>query len=141
MTYSFDGENYLVRMVRGEELKASLDEFMAEANIAGAWLNGIGASSKLTIGTYTNATKDYNWTEFNSNLEITSLVGNLAADNDGKMMFHIHGTFAGPDFKTISGHVKDLTVNATLELLIHPTKQPLKRQFDEDTGLQLLELN
>lgn len=140
MTYKFVGENYLVRLVRGEEIKASLDKFMAEAKITGAWLNGIGASSRLTIGTYTNATKDYNWTEFNSNLEITSLVGNLAADKDGKMMFHIHGTFAGPDFNAIAGHVKDLTVNATLELFIHPTKQPLKRQFDEDTGLQLLDL-
>lgn len=140
MTYKFDGENYVLRLFRGEELKDCLGRFMAEAKITGAWLNGIGASSRLTIGTYQNATKDYNWAEFNSNLEITSLVGNLAAGNDGKMMFHIHGTFADADFKTISGHVKDLTVNATLELFVRPTKQPLARGFDEETGLQLLEL-
>lgn len=141
MVYKFDGENYLLRLKRGEGLKACLDKFMAEKKITGAWLNGIGASSKLTLGTYTNATKDYNWQEFNDPLEITSLVGNLAANQAGEMMFHVHGTFAGPDFKTISGHVKDLTVNATLELFIHPTNQPLERQFNDDTGLQLLDLD
>lgn len=140
MTYSFDDENYLLRLFRGEKLSECLDKFMAEAKIEGAWLNGIGASNELTMGAYVTETKDYKWRTFNEPLEITSLVGNLAADKDGKMMFHIHGTFAGNDFQTISGHVKDLAVNATLELLIHPTKQPLARKFDDDTGLQLLEL-
>lgn len=138
MTYKFDGENYLLRLVRGDELKASLDKFMDSAKITGAWLNGIGASSKLTLGTYVSTTKDYNWKQLDTDLEITSMIGNLAADGDGKMMFHIHGTFAGPDMRAIAGHIKDLTVNATLELFIHPTEQPLHRQLDDEIGLQLL---
>lgn len=141
MTYSFDGYNYLIRLERGEKLSECLDKFMSETKIDGAWLNGIGAASEITIGTYHLDEKEYHWKTFDEMMEISALVGNLAKNDEGKMMFHIHGVFADKNYQTVSGHVKDLTVSATLELFVHRSYQPMHRQLDDEIGLQLLNLS
>lgn len=140
MTYNFDGYNYLVRLEKGEKLAECLDKFMSETKIEGGWLNGVGAADEITIGLYQPKTKDYKWKTFNEQMEITALVGNLAYGADGKMMFHLHGTFGDKNFQTVSGHVKDFLVTATLELFVHRAYQPTRRKFDDETGLQLLDL-
>ncbi len=139
MTYKFDGSNYLVRVAKGERLGEALDEFMSETKIEGGWVNGIGAADDITIGLYQPASKDYKWKTFNEQMEITVLVGNVSQGADGKMMFHLHGTFGDENYRTFSGHVKDFLVTATLELFITKTS-PIHRKFDDDVALQLLDL-
>lgn len=139
MTYNFDGENYLVRLNKCERLAETLDKFMSEVAMEGGWVNGIGAADEITIGLYQPESKDYKWKTFSQQMEITSLVGNLSRGADGKMMFHLHGTFGDKNFQTVSGHVKDFLVTATLELFITKTS-PLSRKFDEETALQLLDV-
>lgn len=141
MTYNFDGYNYLVRLERGEKLGECLDKFMVETKVDGGWLNGIGAASEVTIGTYHLDEKAYHWKTFSEPMEISALVGNLAKNDEGNMMFHIHGIFANEDYQTVSGHVKDITVSATLELFVHRSYQPMQRKLDESIGLQLLNLS
>jgi hypothetical protein len=41
-------------------------------------------------------------------------------------------------FNTVGGHVKELVVGATCELLVTPLETPMTRVFDEETGLKLL---
>ncbi|MGH7237611.1 MAG: PCC domain-containing protein, partial [Candidatus Saccharimonadales bacterium] len=52
MTYNFDGDNYLVRLEKGEKLGECLDKFMSETKIEGGWVNGIGAANEITVGLY-----------------------------------------------------------------------------------------
>lgn len=139
MKYNFDGENYLVRLNKGERLAETLDKFMSEVAMEGGWVNGIGAADEITISLYQPESKDYKWKTFSQQMEITALVGNLSRGADGKMMFHLHGTFGDKNFQTVSGHVKDFLVTATLELFITKTS-PLSRKFDEETALQLLDV-
>ena len=140
MTYSFDGYNYLIRLSRGERLSEAIEQFCNETKLEGAWLNGLGAASDITLGFFNLSTKDYKWRTFGQMMEVASLTGNLARDDQGKMMFHLHGVFADDEYQTVGGHVKDLVAGATLELFVHRAYQPTHRTLDGETGLQLLDL-
>jgi predicted DNA-binding protein with PD1-like motif len=140
MTHSFDGYNDLIRLARGERLSEALEQFFNDTKLPGAWVNGLGASSEITLGYFNPHTKKYQWQTITQDLEVLSLTGNFTHDEAGKMMYHLHGVFGDDDYKTIGGHVKDLVAGATLELFVHRTYQPVRRAHDQDTGLQLLDL-
>lgn len=141
MTHSFDGYNHVIRLERGERLMAALEQFVAETKVDGAWLSGLGGATDVTLGYYNLDTKEYQWKTFPNLVEVTLLTGNLALDEAGKLVVHLHGTFAGEDYQSIGGHVQDLTAGATLELFVHHTYVPLHREHDDATGLNLLDLS
>ena len=122
---------------RGQELHHALTEYARTHNLAGAWISGIGGANAATIGYYNLADQQYEFKEFTEDLEITSLSGNLSWV-DGAPFWHIHGVFSGSDFKAVSGHVKELHIGLTCELLVTPLSQKRTRIFDETTGLKLL---
>jgi len=140
MTYSFDGYNYLIRLERGERLGVALEQFITESEIEGGWMSGLGAASEVELGFYNLNSKEYKWRTFGSMMEIVSLTGNLARDEQGKMTFHLHGVFADDEYHTVGGHVKDFIAGGTVELFIHRSYQPMHRKYDDATGLQLLDL-
>ncbi|MBX6334392.1 DNA-binding protein [Candidatus Saccharibacteria bacterium] len=140
MKYSFDGYNYLIRLDKGEKLTESLERFAAETKIEGAWVSGLGAALEATLGYYDLEKKEYVWRQFEGVREIVSLTGNLAYDEDGTFIFHLHGVLSDEQYQTVGGHVKDLTAGGTLELFIHRAYQPTRRKLDENTGLKTLDL-
>ncbi|MGE5298823.1 MAG: PPC domain-containing DNA-binding protein [Acidobacteriota bacterium] len=135
----FPSQNAILLVLnRGEKLHAKLQEFAREHELKGAWVQGLGGSGMMTLGYYNLAEREYEWREYSDNLEILSLHGNLAWV-DGEPFWHIHGSFGGRDFASIGGHVKEMTVGLTCELLITPLDTPLTRRFDDETGLKLLD--
>lgn len=129
---------HLSALNKGENLHEQLEGLAIELNLSGAWMNGIGASSSLTLGFYDPETKDYEWKEFNEPLEIVSLQGNLSVV-DGKPFWHIHGTFGRRDLTTISGHVKSCTIGLSCEIAVMQIDINITRKYDEETGLNLLQ--
>ncbi|HSE29375.1 MAG TPA: PPC domain-containing DNA-binding protein [Candidatus Saccharimonadales bacterium] len=141
MTYKYDGFNYVIRLNKDERLSEALKEFLQKTEVDGAWILGIGGAQEATLGFYSLKTKQYNWRTFSDLMEVTSLQGNIAVDEDGEPVFHMHGTFAGEDFNSFGGHVKDLIVGGTLEIFVHRTDDmPLSRKHDTEVGLDLLDL-
>ena len=135
----FPSQNAILLVLnRGEELHAKLQEFAREHELKGAWVQGLGGSGAMTLGYYNLTEREYEWREFSEPMEILSLQGNLAWV-DGEPFWHIHGSFGGCDFASVGGHVKEMTVGLTCELLITPLDTPLTRTFDDETGLKLLD--
>lgn len=122
---------------RGEELMARLIEHANEKGLNSAWLSGLGGSGKVTLGFYDSEAKTYEWKEYVEPMEILNLTGNLSWVEGGPF-WHIHGMFSGRDLQTVGGHVKELVVGLTCEVLITPLETPLTREFDDETGLKLL---
>ncbi len=141
MTYSFDGHNYVIRLVVGERLRPSLEQFFAETNLEGAWVSGLGGASNITLGFYDLGSQEYSWQTVEDLHEITTLTGNFAKNEAGQVVFHLHGTFADKQYQAIGGHIKDLTAGATVELFVHCTGKPLMRATDPEVGLQVLQLS
>ena len=140
MKYSFDGFNYLIRLDKGEKLLESVEQFAHETKLEGAWVNGLGAASEVTLRIYDLDKKEYRSQKFDGPLEVASLTGNIAFDEEGKFVLHLHGVFGDDKYQTVGGHVQDLTAAATLELFIHRAYQPTKRKMDESVGLKTLDL-
>ena len=127
----------VVVLNRGEELHQKLQELVKTTDLKAAWLSGLGGVMNVTLGYYDIEEKSYHWKEFNEALEIVSLTGNLSI-KDGEPFWHVHGVFSGANYAAISGHVKQMTIGLTGELLIQPFQAPLIRSHDETTGLELL---
>ncbi len=140
MKYSFDGFNYLMRLDEGEKLGEALEKFAQETKIEGAWVSGLGGAQRATLGFYDLDKKEYDWRDFTDLREVASLTGNLARDEKGDLVFHLHVVLGDREFNTVAGHLKDLTAGATLELFIHRAYQPTKRKMDERVGLKTLDL-
>lgn len=139
MIHSFDGYNDVIRLQAGEHLMAALEQFATETTLQGAWLSGIGAASEVTIGFYNLGSKEYKWRTFGRTMEVLSLAGNMSFDEAGKLVVHVHGVFGDDEYQTVGGHVKDLVAGATIELFVHRAYQPLRRAYDDATGLELLD--
>lgn len=134
----FPSQNAILLVLnRGDELHARLQEFAREHELKGAWVQGLGGSGAMTLGYYNLTEREYEWREYSDNLEILSLQGNLAWVDD-EPFWHIHGSFGGRDFASVGGHVKEMVVGLTCELLITPLDAVITRMFDDETGLELL---
>lgn len=140
MKSKFDGYNWLVRLQKGEKLIESLTKLVEQENIPTCWISIIGGASSVTLKFYDLQKKEYQTHEINEDLEITGLQGNLAWQ-DGKPVFHLHGTFSKDDLSVIGGHVDELTVSGTCEIFLHKWYgQNITRSHDEEVGLNLLDL-
>lgn len=138
--YTFDGYNYVIKLRPGERLSEVIEQFAQETKIEGAWVEGLGAAKEVTLGFYDLEHRQYHWQTFEGLRELASLTGNLALDQDGKIMLHAHGVLSDSEYKTVAGHIKDLVAGATVELFIHRMQQPLKRKLDPAVGLQTFDL-
>lgn len=137
MNHFTGANNHLLVLNRGEQLHQQLELFADKHQLKMAWLSGLGGADSLTLGYYNLKTKQYKWQSFNQELEILSLTGNLSIV-DGHPFWHIHGSFSGPDYKVIGGHVKSLSIGLTGELFITPHGADITRAYDETTGLKLI---
>ncbi len=129
---------FVFRFDRGEDVLAELQNWAAQERVEGATLTVIGASQKVVLAYYNLERKEYENHEITEDLEVVGIIGNLAMF-DGVSVIHMHGTFSRPDLSVIGGHVKQLIVSATCEVVLRVLPGTLRRQHDEHTGLNLLQ--
>ena len=139
MRYYQSGQNYIVVLAKGDELFKSLNQFTKEVGLHSAWLSGLGGAIEAEVGFYDLDIKRYTWKKFDGPLEITNLTGDIV-QKDGKPYLHIHGTFANTSYGAIGGHLRRLIVAGTCEIFVQKLDQKLTRELDEETGLELIQL-
>ncbi len=142
MTGRFDEYNHVLRLEKGELLVASLLGYARQQDVTSGWVMGLGGALWAELGCYDLETREYKWKKLDQLLEITSLQGNFAQDDQGETMLHLHGSFSDTDMQAYGGHIKELAVAATCEVFIHGwfDKEPLRRTLDDEIGLKLLDL-
>lgn len=93
----------VVKLEDGENLLPSLERIVEKYSIeSGVFLGGVGMIREFEIGYWGG--KEY-LTEFHETPHELLHYGGSIACVEGKPMFHIHATLAGPDHRTIGGHV------------------------------------
>ena len=131
---------YLLRLERGEEVISSLEAFANDNSIDGAFFHGLGGADQATLGIFRIDTdKQYHFTDYEGEMEIVSLNGNISRDSDGEVMVHCHSVISGLDLKASGGHVKSMRVAGTCEIFIDTRVDALTRTHDDDIGLKLLD--
>jgi predicted DNA-binding protein with PD1-like motif len=129
---------FLLVFDRGDEVAATLTAFAASHDIGGARFTAIGACERATIAYWNASTKQYEHIEIEEQVEIVSLIGNIARDEDGKPRLHGHVAIGRRDGTLVGGHFIEGRVHPTLELFLDVLAAPIDRRKDEGTGLQLI---
>lgn len=124
----------------GDEAFEQLVAFAGEHRVSAAGLTAVGAARAVTLGYFDPEINDYRSTEFTEQLEVLSLVGDIAL-KDGEPAVHAHLTLGRKDSSTIGGHLQSLTVWPTLEVVVTETPGHLAKKVDPETGLALIDLS
>jgi len=134
-----EGEGaWFLRFDKGDDVVANMLVFAKEKGIAAGHFTVIGACGELTLSYYCLPDKKYEDHEFNEDLEIVSVTGNIGRLN-GEPALHAHGVFGKRDLSTVGGHIKKLIISATGEVYITRVEGEIMRAFDEPTGLNLIQ--
>jgi predicted DNA-binding protein with PD1-like motif len=130
----------IIKLEKGEEVVSTLREW-AEANqMRSGSFYAIGALSRALLGYFDPQARDYIKIPVESQVEVVSMLGNLAVGEDKSLILHIHAVLSSADGHTVGGHLFEGIVNPTLEVTFFPFRETLLRRQDPDTGLKLLSL-
>lgn len=140
MEFECNEGEYLIRLIKGEEILSTLTEFCTAHQITAGWISGIGAAEKITVGYYDLSQKEYIWKQFNDRHEIIPLSGNVSL-KENKVFMHLHVNFTDHELRSYGGHLKRAIVNPTLEVIVCKLTRPLIRFYNAETGLYLLKLS
>lgn len=130
--------SYILRFDSGEEVIKCIEVFCAREGIGAASFSAIGAAHACTLSFYDLRVKAYRDETIQEDLEVIGLLGNVAL-LDGAPVVHAHGTLSDKDFNVHGGHVKQLVVSVTCEVMLTVLQGKLNRKFSEETGLNLLQ--
>ena len=134
-------KTYVLIFDKGDEVISTLTSFAKENKLAESHLTAIGAFSILTLGYFDRERRDYNRIPLNEQVEVLSLVGDIAInDKDNSPMLHAHVVVGKSDGTAWGGHILEAKVWPTLEVVIVESPRHLHRQLDPETGLALIKL-
>ena len=137
--YQKRDSKYLVRINRGGSIIASLLDLAKKEKIVSGFFIGIGATDKTTLAHYSVENQKYSEKEYDFAFELTNLTGSIATLK-GDLSVHAHATLADDQFKTYAGHLVEARVSGTCEVLVIPLGKEIKKKFDKQTGLNILDL-
>ncbi|RIP35967.1 DUF296 domain-containing protein [Staphylococcus gallinarum] len=139
MIYQEDNNTIVLVLEKGEDIVEAVTDVAREKNGRFGTVSGIGACSEVELNFYNLETKTYEKKLIQEALELTSLLGNISHIDD-KPFAHLHATLGTNKYETYSGHLSKATVSATAEIIITMTNLDINRKFNDEIGLNLLDL-
>src|SRR5215208_6994607 len=123
----------------GDEVIAGLSSFAAENDLNAASNTAIGAFSDATLGYFDMERKEYKQIPVDEQVEVLSLIGDIAPKENGEPQVHAHVVLGKSDGTTKGGHLLEAHVRPTLEVILTESPEHLRRRTDEETGLPLID--
>lgn len=136
-----DGKRtYAVILVTGDEAMSCLKSFANKERLGGAQITAIGALCDARLAYFDWTTKAYQPIEVHEQVEVASLVGDVAAGPDGTPSIHVHAVLGRRDGSALAGHLEEAHVRPTLEIIVTELPAHLCKAKDAETGLALIKL-
>ena len=138
MDYRKIGDNYYVRMDRGDEIVGNLLEICEKESISSAVFSGIGGCQRAELQVFIPETGSFETEVLEGLLELVSINGNVVRDGDGQLFHHTHALFSykrDGQHGMAAGHLKSTTVLYMAEIELRPTVGgAIGRKYDPATG-------
>jgi predicted DNA-binding protein with PD1-like motif len=131
-------KTYAVIFDTGDEVVAGLTSFAKEKRLAASHFTAIGAFQDVTLGYFDWQKKDYQKIPVHEQVEVLSLVGDVALDPKGEPKVHAHVVLGRSDGTTRGGHLLEARVRPTLEVVLVESPSHLQRKHDPESGLALI---
>lgn len=129
---------FVVVLETGDEAMSRLQEFVDRERLAAAQLTGIGAFSDAVIAYFDWERKAYIRNPVPEQVEVASLIGDVAVSPDGKRTLHIHLVLGKRDGTALAGHLVEAHVRPTLEVILTESPAHLRKTRDPESGLALI---
>jgi predicted DNA-binding protein with PD1-like motif len=123
---------------KGDEPIAELQRFARAERLSAAHFTALGAFSAATLGYFDRERRDYRRIEVAEQVEVLSLVGDVAVGDDGPKV-HAHVVLGRADGSAHGGHLLEARVWPTLELVLIESPAHLRRRMDPASGLALID--
>lgn len=135
-----DNKTWAVVLETGDEASACLLAFAREQHLSAAHFTAIGAFERTVLGYFDWNTKDYRRIPVDEQVEVVSLIGDVALKGDAPML-HMHAVLGQPDGRALGGHLLEGHVRPTLEVIVTESPAHLRRRHDPVSGLALIHPN
>jgi uncharacterized protein len=133
-------KQYAIVFETGDEVVATLTGFVREQGLDASSFTGIGAFSDVVLGFFELSRKDYRRIPIAEQVEVVSLIGDVALGPDGKAQLHPHVVVTKADGTAHGGHLLEAHVRPTLEVMLTEAPSYLQRRCDPETGLALIRM-
>jgi predicted DNA-binding protein with PD1-like motif len=131
---------FAVILKTGDEVMGCLQEFAAKERIGGAQVTAVGALSGAKLAYFDWEAKQYRPIPVAEQVEVASLVGDIAIGPDQKPSVHVHAVLGRRDGTALAGHLLEARVRPTLEIIVTESPAHLCKAKDAESGLALIRL-
>lgn len=115
----------------------TLTSFSNAHGIQNAHFSAIGAVEYVSCGYYSLVEKKYYFKQYDELVEVVSSTGNIML-KDGVPFVHLHAVFTDTDNNAFGGHVEEMRVGVTLEVILVPLQSSVSRVHNDNIGLFLI---
>lgn len=131
---------FAVILETGDEVQACMKTFIDAESIRVAQFTAIGAFSDVELLYFDWESKTYHKTAITEQVEVASLIGDVAKSPSGEPSVHIHVVVGRRDCTALAGHLGQAHVRPTLEILLTESPAHLQKRFDQESGLALVRM-
>jgi predicted DNA-binding protein with PD1-like motif len=124
----------------GDSVVDGLLGVAGKQRLRGSHFTAIGALQEVTLGYWDPERKDYRRIHVAEQVEVLSLLGNIAQGPDDGPKLHAHIVVGKADGSAHGGHLLQARVRPTLEVVIMESPEHLQRRLDPETRLALISL-
>ncbi|WP_342242226.1 PPC domain-containing DNA-binding protein [Inquilinus sp. OTU3971] len=137
--HAADGQRvFAVILETGEAVMESLQRFAEAERLTAAQITGIGAFSEAGLRYFDWERKEYLPIPVKEQVEVASLLGDVAVSPEGKPALHVHLVLGRRDGTALAGHLAEARVRPTLELIVTEAPAYLRKALDPESGLALI---
>jgi uncharacterized protein len=129
---------FAVVLETGDEAIGCLQSFVAKEKVTAAQISAIGAFSDAVLGYFDWQKKDYLRNTISEQIEVASLLGDVALSPDHKPALHLHAVLGRRDGTAFAGHLLSGHVRPTLEVILTESPAHLQKVYDPESGLALI---
>jgi predicted DNA-binding protein with PD1-like motif len=132
---------FAVVLDTGDEVLACLQAFVTAHRITAAQITAIGAFSRVTLKYFDCERKAYLDNEVSEQVEVASLIGDVAVAPSGEAAIHLHAVVGTREGSAMAGHLGKALVRPTLEVVVTESPAHLQKRSDPQSGLALIRLD
>ena len=133
-----DERSWAIVLATGDDPMLALRSFAGQHQLQASRFTGIGAFSDVVLGFFEWEKKDYRRIPLAEQVEVVSLIGDITTWRDQPMV-HAHVVVGRADGSTMGGHLLEAHVRPTLEVMLVESPADLRRRWDPEAGLPLLD--
>ena len=131
-------KTYVLVLDKGDEAVSSIETFARENGISAAPIDRHRCVQRHRARFLRLGDQDYRKIPVNEQVEVVSLLGDIALGPDGKPALHPHVVVSRADGMAMGGHLLEAHVRPTLEVVLTELSRHLHKRKDGESGLALI---